>query len=136
MSICCQAGSGAPESEETHITIETEHWLRDEHQHRHAAERRRTPGTTHRLSIVLVLDHGPRCVHDLVDHLGASQSLVSQHLRVLRNSGLVTGERLGKETVYSLTDDHVGHIARAALSQGSGRNPLAPSPAARAAHES
>jgi ArsR family transcriptional regulator, zinc-responsive transcriptional repressor len=84
-----------------------------------AAELLRTLGTAHRLSIILELDRGPRCVHELVKHLGASQSLVSQHLRVLRNSGLVVGTRRGKETVYSLTDDHVGHIARDALSHGS-----------------
>jgi len=87
-----------------------------------AAELLRTLGTTHRLSIVLELDRGPRCVHELVVHLGASQSLVSQHLRVLRNSGLVTGERRGKETVYSLTDEHVAHIARDALSHGNETN--------------
>ena len=84
-----------------------------------AAELLRTLGTSHRLSIVLELDRGPRCVHELVEHLGASQSLVSQHLRVLRNTGLVAGSRRGKETVYSLTDDHVAHIARDALSHSS-----------------
>lgn len=88
-----------------------------------AAELLRTLGTTHRLSIVLELDRGPRCVHELVEHLGASQSLVSQHLRVLRTSGLVTGARRGKETVYSLCDNHVGHIARDALSHGSEHGP-------------
>jgi DNA-binding transcriptional ArsR family regulator len=88
---------------------------------RRAAELLRTLGTSHRLSIVLELDRGPRCVHELVAHLGASQSLVSQHLRVLRNCGLVIGTRRGKETEYSLTDDHVGHIARDALSHGSER---------------
>jgi DNA-binding transcriptional ArsR family regulator len=83
-----------------------------------AADLLRTLGTSHRLSIVLELDESPRCVHELVASLGASQSLVSQHLRVLRNSGLVTGERRGKETVYSLADDHVAHIVRDALSHG------------------
>jgi hypothetical protein len=30
----------------------------------------------------------------------------------------VTGVRRGKETVYSLADDHVAHIARDALTHG------------------
>ena len=47
--------------------------------------------------------------------MGISQSLVSQNLRVLRTMGLVTGVRRGKETVYSLADDHVSHIARDAV---------------------
>jgi len=83
-----------------------------------ACELLRALGTPHRLAIVLELADGPRCVHELVDGLGVSQSLVSQHLRVLRNTGLVVGARRGKETVYSLPDDHVAHIARDALAHG------------------
>lgn len=75
----------------------------------------RALGTPHRLAIILELSVGPRCVHELVASLGASQSLTSQHLRVLRTSGLVVGARRGKEMAYSLADDHVAHIARDAL---------------------
>jgi ArsR family transcriptional regulator len=67
---------------------------------------------------VLDLADGPRCVHELIDDLGISQSLTSQHLRVLRSTGLVVGVRRGKETAYSLADDHVAHIARDALAHG------------------
>lgn len=75
----------------------------------------RALGTPHRLDIVLHLGEGPRCVHELVDELGISQSLTSQHLRVLRGRGLVVAARQGKETVYSLSDEHVAHIARDAI---------------------
>ncbi|HEX3540979.1 MAG TPA: metalloregulator ArsR/SmtB family transcription factor [Acidimicrobiales bacterium] len=75
----------------------------------------RALGAPHRLAIVLELAEGPRCVHELVDDLGISQSLTSQHLRVLRTTGLVTSARRGKETVYRLADEHVGHIARDAV---------------------
>jgi len=78
----------------------------------------RALGSPHRLAIVLELGHGPRCVHELVDELGISQSLASQHLRVLRTTGLVVGDRRGKETAYSLADEHVAHIARDALAHG------------------
>jgi ArsR family transcriptional regulator len=84
-----------------------------------ACELLRALGTPHRLAIVLELAERSRCVHELVDVLGISQSLASQHLRVLRNSGLVTGSRRGKETVYSLSDEHVARIARDALTHGS-----------------
>lgn len=73
----------------------------------------RALGTPRRLAIVLELAGGPRCVHELVDSLGISQSLTSQHLRVRRRTGLVVGVRRGKETAYSLADHHVAHIARA-----------------------
>jgi len=75
----------------------------------------RALGTPHRLAIVLELAECPRCVHELIDVLDISQSLASQHLRVLRTTGLVTAARRGKETVYTLADDHVGHIARDAM---------------------
>ncbi|WP_299951545.1 helix-turn-helix transcriptional regulator [uncultured Modestobacter sp.] len=69
-----------------------------------------------RLSIVAqLLRHGSRCVHQLVDDLGAPQPLVSQHLRVLRGAGLVVGERRHREVHYALVDPHVGHIVRDAL---------------------
>jgi DNA-binding transcriptional ArsR family regulator len=69
-----------------------------------------------RLSIVALLDqHGTRCVHQLVDELGAPQPLVSQHLRVLRSAGLVVGERRHREVHYALVDPHVAGIVREAL---------------------
>jgi ArsR family transcriptional regulator len=49
-------------------------------------------------------------VHDLVDLLELPQPLVSQHLRVLKEAGVVHGERRGREVVYSLVDDHLAHI--------------------------
>jgi DNA-binding transcriptional ArsR family regulator len=84
-----------------------------------AAELLRALGAPHRLAIVIELADAPRCVHELVDMLGISQSLASQHLRVLRTTGLITGTRRGKETVYALADEHVAHIARDALTHGS-----------------
>jgi ArsR family transcriptional regulator len=90
----------------------------DESELLEACELLRALGTPHRLAIILELADGARCVHELVDVLGISQSLASQHLRVLRTTGLVTGVRRGKETVYSLADDHVAHIARDALTHG------------------
>jgi DNA-binding transcriptional ArsR family regulator len=80
-----------------------------------ACELLRALGAPHRLAIVLELSEGTRCVHELVDALGISQSLASQHLRVLRASGLVTSVRRGKETAYSLTGGHAARIARDAL---------------------
>ncbi|WP_045877306.1 metalloregulator ArsR/SmtB family transcription factor [Pseudofrankia sp. DC12] len=68
-----------------------------------------------RLAVIDRLADGPRCVHEIVEAVGVSQSLVSQHLRVLRGAGLVATARRGREVVYRLTDDHVAHIVRDAL---------------------
>ena len=75
-----------------------------------ATELLRALASPHRLAIVRVLAAGPRCVHELVDSLAISQSLASQHLRVLRAAALVSTERRGREIAYSLSDEHVAHI--------------------------
>lgn len=55
-----------------------------------------------RLRILLLLDDAERVVRELVTELGKSQPLISQHLRVLRNAGLVSSSRHGREVRYAL----------------------------------
>lgn len=64
-----------------------------------------------RLAIVLELRSGERCVHELVDAIGASQPLISQHLRTLREADVIVGHRRGREIGYQLADEHITHIA-------------------------
>lgn len=63
-----------------------------------------------RIALVLQLHEADQCVHELVEALGVAQPLVSQHLRVLKATGVVHGNRRGREVVYSLVDDHLSHI--------------------------
>lgn len=63
-----------------------------------------------RIAIVLQLRDHERCVHELVEALGVTQPLISQHLRVLKSAGVVNGERHGREVVYRLVDEHLSHI--------------------------
>lgn len=63
-----------------------------------------------RIAIVLQLKESHRCVHELVDALGVPQPLVSQHLKILKSAGVVTGERSGREVLYRLADHHLAHI--------------------------
>lgn len=63
-----------------------------------------------RIAIVLQLRESERCVHELVEALGVTQPLISQHLRVLKSAGVVRGERTGREVLYRLVDDHLSHI--------------------------
>ena len=63
-----------------------------------------------RIAIVLQLQESRCCVHELVDVLGVPQPLVSQHLKILKSAGVVTGERSGREVLYQLVDHHLAHI--------------------------
>ncbi len=84
--------------------------------HTGAAELLRALASPIRLAIVTELADGERCVHELVEQLGAAQPLVSQHLRVLRGAGVVRGSRRGREIAYALVDEHVAHIVADAVS--------------------
>jgi ArsR family transcriptional regulator, zinc-responsive transcriptional repressor len=68
-----------------------------------------------RIAIVLQLRESARCVHELVDALGAPQPLISQHLRILKAAGVVAGERSGREVLYRLVDHHLARIVVAAV---------------------
>jgi ArsR family transcriptional regulator, zinc-responsive transcriptional repressor len=68
-----------------------------------------------RLAIMVELTEQPLFVHELVKRLDMSQPLVSHHLRILRQARLVGVERQGREAVYSLADQHVGHIVADAV---------------------
>ncbi len=54
-----------------------------------------------RLKIFILLSSRTLCVNALVNHLAISQSAVSQHLRVLREAGLVNSEKRGYWMHYS-----------------------------------
>jgi ArsR family transcriptional regulator, arsenate/arsenite/antimonite-responsive transcriptional repressor len=58
-----------------------------------------------RLRILDVLRDGEHCVCDLQSSLGLGQSLLSHHLRSLREAGLVTVRREGRWAHYSLAAD-------------------------------
>lgn len=58
-----------------------------------------------RLRIVEVLQAGERCVCDLQSSLDLGQSLLSHHLRVLREAGLVRSRRDGRWVHYALSDE-------------------------------
>lgn len=80
-----------------------------------ASELLRALASPVRLGIVRELSGRGKYVHELVAALGMSQPLVSQHLRVLRTSRIVTARRQAPETQYSLTDDHIAHIVLDAI---------------------
>ena len=63
-------------------------------------------GSTPRYRIVEVLFSGPKTVGELADKTKQSQPLVSQHLRVLKETGLVQDERQGQEVLYTLNVEH------------------------------
>lgn len=57
-----------------------------------------------RLRILCLLCQGEHCVCDILPHLEMSQSLVSHHLRDLKDAKIVTDRKEGLKVFYSLTE--------------------------------
>ncbi len=71
--------------------------------------------TASRVRILGRLRESPCSVGALADAVGMEQSAVSHQLRLLRHLGLVSGERQGRQIVYSLHDSHVGVLLEEAI---------------------
>ncbi|GAA4806500.1 metalloregulator ArsR/SmtB family transcription factor [Streptomyces ziwulingensis] len=71
--------------------------------------------TPSRLRILARLQEGPCAVGDLAEAVGMEASACSHQLRLLRNLGLVAGERNGRSIVYALYDHHVAELLDQAL---------------------
>jgi DNA-binding transcriptional ArsR family regulator len=56
------------------------------------------------------LRRGPQSVTELADELPVSRPAVSQHLRVLREAGLVTERRDGTRRLYRIDPDGLGEL--------------------------
>ena len=71
--------------------------------------------TPSRLLILARLAEGPCPAGDLADEAGLERSACSHQLRLLKNLGLVIGERHGRSIVYALYDDHVAELLDQAI---------------------
>ncbi len=64
-------------------------------------------GSEPRYALVQALFKGPKTVSELVALVSMSQPLVSQHLKTLKETGLVSDERIGQNIKYSLNAEHM-----------------------------
>lgn len=63
-----------------------------------------------RLRILEQLAGGERCVCDLTDALDSGQSLLSFHLKALKDAGLVSDRRAGRWVHYSINPDALADL--------------------------
>ena len=66
--------------------------------------------TPSRLLILARLVEGPCAASRLAEAAGLERSACSHQLRLLKNLGLVSGERHGRSIVYALYDHHVSEL--------------------------
>jgi DNA-binding transcriptional ArsR family regulator len=71
--------------------------------------------TASRVRILDRLRAGECSVGDLSEEIAMEQSAISHQLRILRDLGLVVGNRSGRQVVYGLFDSHVASLLDEAL---------------------
>lgn len=59
----------------------------------------------HRLQMIIGLFHNECNVTQCAERMGLPQSTISQHLRVLKDSGIIKGKRKGTEVCYQVIDE-------------------------------
>ncbi len=85
-------------------------------------------GVESRLRIIVLLrDYESLCVNALACHLEISQSAVSQHLRILHFSGLVTSHRDGYYTHYRLNREKLDSSIKLLAQLSVSHEPVNPS---------
>lgn len=63
-----------------------------------------------RLQIIEFLREGEKCVCEIFPYLEIVQPLVSRHLRILKNCGLVRDRKEGNRRFYSVTDPDIFRV--------------------------
>ena len=66
-----------------------------------------------RLEILEFLRDQEKCVCEIIPRLGLVQPLVSRHLKLLRETGLVKGRKDGNRRLYSVTDTRIFDVTDA-----------------------
>ena len=74
------------------------------------AETFRLLGDPTRLRILMFCLTQPKSVGDIAESLDLSHTLVSHHLRLLRGSRLVRGDRQARQVFYQVADAHVSDM--------------------------
>jgi DNA-binding transcriptional ArsR family regulator len=60
-----------------------------------------------RIKILCLLSSGELIVQDIVDAVGTTQSNVSQHLGILKASGMISARKDGTKAFYALADERI-----------------------------
>ena len=60
-----------------------------------------------RLEILDFLRDGEKCVCEIIPHLKTLQPVVSRHLKILKNAGIVKDRKEGNKRFYSTIDNRI-----------------------------
>ena len=67
-------------------------------------------GESNRLQIIKLLANGEKCVGEITEVLNKEQSLVSHHLRALKECNIVIARQEGQKIYYVLTEPKLAQL--------------------------
>jgi ArsR family transcriptional regulator len=63
-----------------------------------------------RLEIIQYLRNGEKCVCEIVPHLSLIQPLISRHLKILKDAGIVKCRKDGTKRMYAVVDNKIYNV--------------------------
>ncbi len=69
-------------------------------------------GDETRLKILVILSRRKICAKGIAKHLNISEAAVSQHIKTLKEAGLIVGEKLGYYVLYDLQEPMLSEIVK------------------------
>lgn len=65
-----------------------------------------------RLKVLIILSRRRICAKGIAKHLGISEAAVSQHIKILKGSGIIIGEKVGYYVHYELQEEIFSEIMK------------------------
>ncbi len=63
-----------------------------------------------RLTIIDFLRDGEKCVCEIIPQLKLIQPVVSRHLKILKDAGIIKGRKDGNRRLYSIADQQIFRV--------------------------
>ena len=70
----------------------------------------RALGDETRLKILIMVARRRFCAKGIAKHLSISEAAVSQHLKILKEAGIITGEKLGYYVHYDVKEEALNEL--------------------------
>lgn len=65
-----------------------------------------------RLKVLIILSRKRICAKGIAKHLGISEAAVSQHIKILKEAGIIVGEKVGYYVYYELQEEILSEIMK------------------------
>lgn len=72
-------------------------------------------GDATRIKIILAIKDEEKCVKDISEKCNMEISAISHQLSTLKKKNIVKSRKLGKEVLYTISDDHIKDLVESTL---------------------